>query len=309
VVFSYMFYFLSKNQYQLQLISSGKLVAKEEFIHPNRILDTFVILVGLRGNIYITQDDREYVLSPNKFLILFPGHHHFGSRPCESDNGEVSYYWCHFKLTDNSFRLLTEDEMSQRFFLEQHRKSNILSSLSDYYLLPEFGTLYSSDRIMLIFNQLLDIAYRDTYSPQIANYVLSLLAMEISQEFYNQHEGSRMISDKTHYNLLEIMQWISLHYDEDPSVKDIANLFNYNADYLSTAFKRHTGLSLVRYINKTKIAAAKKLLLSSNLSIRDIAAKSGFHDDKHFMKVFKQLEEVTPTQYRSAFVMHHTNKQ
>lgn len=304
-----MFYFLSKNQYHLQHISSGKLVASSDFVHPDRILDTFVILVGLRGNIYITQDEREFVLSPNKFLILFPGHHHFGNRTCDTEDGEVSYYWCHFKLMDNSFRLLTEEEISQRFFLEQHRRGNILSSLSDFYLLPEFGTLYSSDRTMLIFNQLLDIAYRDTYSPQIANYVLSLLAMEISQEFYSQRETARMVSDKTHYNLLEIMQWISLHYDEDPSVKDIAELFNYNADYLSTAFKRHTGLSLVRYINKTKIAAAKKMLLSTNYSIKTIAEQSGFHDDKHFMKVFKQLEEVTPTQYRSAFALRHTNKE
>lgn len=70
---------------------------------------------------------------------------------------------------------------------------------------------------------------------------------------------------------MEIMQWISLHYEEDPSVKDIAVLFNYNADYLSSAFKRYTGMSLVRYINKTKIAAAKKLLLSTKNSIKEIA--------------------------------------
>jgi AraC-like DNA-binding protein len=303
-----MFYFLSKNKFQLQHISSGKLVASSDFIHPNRILDTFVILVGLRGNIYITQDDREFVLSANKFLILFPGHHHYGTRPSLEDE-DVTYYWCHFKLTDNSFRLLTEDEISQRFFWEQHRRSSIVSPLSEYYLLPEFGTLYSSDRTMLIFNQLLDIAYRDTYSPQIANYALSLLAMEISQEFYTQYETSRLVSDKTHYNLMEIMQWISLHYEEDPSVKDIAVLFNYNADYLSSAFKRYTGMSLVRYINKTKIAAAKKLLLSTKNSIKEIALQCGFHDDKHFMKVFKQLEEVTPSQYRSAFAFRHTNKE
>ncbi|MDR3341484.1 MAG: helix-turn-helix domain-containing protein [Treponema sp.] len=46
---------------------------------------------------------------------------------------------------------------------------------------------------------------------------------------------------------------------------------------------------------------AKKLLIESSESIKEIAYKIGFNDEKAFMKKFKQFEDITPTKYRNAF--------
>jgi len=76
---------------------------------------------------------------------------------------------------------------------------------------------------------------------------------------------------------------------------------SYNADYLSTAFRRYTGIPLMKYITKERISNAKNQLLNTTDGIKEIAWRVGFEDEKTFMKRFKQLEDITPTTYRNAF--------
>jgi hypothetical protein len=80
-----MFYFISDNKYPLTHCSSGKLINNENFIHSKRNLDTFVILIGCKGTLYIAQDDKRYELTPNKFIILFPFHTHYGYKKSEGN--------------------------------------------------------------------------------------------------------------------------------------------------------------------------------------------------------------------------------
>ena len=89
------------------------------------------------------------------------------------------------------------------------------------------------------------------------------------------------------------------------TVKDIAVEFGYNKDYLSRLFRRKIQMSVVEYINYTRVSEAKKLLYETGDSIKEIAYRVGFTDEKYFMKVFKKWEQVTPTEYRNAFSQTH----
>ncbi|MDR2303832.1 MAG: AraC family transcriptional regulator, partial [Treponema sp.] len=170
---------------------------------------------------------------------------------------------------------------------------------SKYYTLPEYGEISSSGRAILIFRQLLDLARKDCYSDRLPNYALSLLAMEISQEFIETHfqDKNRELNPK----MEKIIEWIRISYNLRISMEEIAKRFSYNPDYLSTAFRKYTGYPLMKYITMMRISNAKKMLLSSGDGIKEIAYKVGFDDEKAFMKRFKQLEDITPTTYRNAF--------
>ena len=78
----------------------------------------------------------------------------------------------------------------------------------------------------------------------------------------------------------------------------IADHMDMNPHYLSKCFKAETGESLRDYINKYRIDAAKKLLLESNMTMKEIAEKVGFIDNNAFIRVFKKYEGVTPGVYR-----------
>lgn len=298
-----MFYFISDNKYPLNHCSSGKLVNNENFIHSKRNIDTFVILIGCEGTLYIAQDDKKYKLTPNKFIVLFPFHTHYGYKKSE---GNLSYYWCHFQITSNKYKLLDSKQINN--YILGLKNTHEENEHSNVYILPEYGSISSADRTSLIFRQLLDLANKKSYSNYLTNYALSLLAMEISQDFIDSMILQNEKLTETNYKIIEIINWININYNSNLSVKKIAEIFNYNPDYLSLSFKKFTGLSLLKYINKTRISASKQLLLNSSFSIKEITKQVGFNDDKNFMKLFKKFEDVTPTQYKNAYFRRKLNK-
>lgn len=297
-----MLYLLYQSKASLKYISSGKFVSDSSFIHSRRKLDTFVLLIGCKGTLYISQNNVNYELKPDTFVLLLPGYEHFGYQPSDA---MLSYYWCHFTLDEQVYKLLSYHEMNQYTCIMDNEliKDDALNT----YILPECGSILSSDRTRVFFRQLLDLSNTHCYSAYMCDYALSLLAMEITETFLSDNKARNKELTKTHCTIPEIMEWIRINYDKRLTVNQVAQTFNYNPDYLSNTFKKVTGVSLSKYINKMKISIAKKLLFNSGLSIREIAYKSGFDDEKYFMKLFKQLEDVTPSQYRNAFSRTHLN--
>ena len=60
------------------------------------------------------------------------------------------------------------------------------------------------------------------------------------------------------------------------------------------------GISLKHYIIRVKLEIVKEVLISSDKSIKEIARYVSFDDEKYLMRLFKQNEGVTPSEYRNA---------
>lgn len=65
-------------------------------------------------------------------------------------------------------------------------------------------------------------------------------------------------------------------------------------------FKQSTGLTPHQYILQNRINQAKYLLHHSNLSIAEIAARTGFYDQSHLTRCFKRILSATPKQVLQA---------
>ena len=68
--------------------------------------------------------------------------------------------------------------------------------------------------------------------------------------------------------------------------------------YFSKKFKKVTGFNFNEYLTSTRIKKADEMLLNTNMSIADIAEKSGFSDANYFGDVFKKKKGVSPNKYR-----------
>ena len=86
----------------------------------------------------------------------------------------------------------------------------------------------------------------------------------------------------------------------DLSLKRFANELFLNTSYLSGLFKNEVGITLTDYVNKNRIAYAKKLLKSTSLSIQDVATQSGIPDIHYFTRLFRRDTGMTPREFRSA---------
>lgn len=295
-----MIYFVSHCDKPLFMDGCGQLVNSKGFLHDKRkFLDDFVLILGIKGVVHIEQDGKMHDIGENQYLLLFPGLEHSGYK---ESVGEVSYYWCHFRIFAQ-YDIYDDEKISK---LLGYIRGNS-GAAHDYYIIPETGHLLHSERIILQFKQLLDAALQKFYSGYLVHYTLSLLALEITINFVNGYDTPGLSG--TYKHITEIAEYIRLHHTEkDLTVASIAAHFNYHPGYISSAFKKYMGISLLNYINRTKINSAKKMLLLSSDSIKKIAEQLGFADEKYFMRVFKRLEGTTPSKFRNAFYRKYLNE-
>ncbi|MDD2458463.1 MAG: helix-turn-helix domain-containing protein, partial [Eubacteriales bacterium] len=96
-----------------------------------------------------------------------------------------------------------------------------------------------------------------------------------------------------------ITAYMAEHYQEDISLKHLADTFSINYSYLSTLFKQETGQSVVNYLTGIRLERASHLLLTTTADIATIAEMTGYSDLNYFYRLFKKHFGLTPLSYRN----------
>lgn len=95
-----------------------------------------------------------------------------------------------------------------------------------------------------------------------------------------------------------ILSYIKENFtDTTLSVKKTADIYFYSEKYLSSLFKKNTGVKFTEYLNELRISHAKALMDEKKLSVSEVALKCGFSDPLYFSKVFKKSIGMTPSEY------------
>lgn len=96
-----------------------------------------------------------------------------------------------------------------------------------------------------------------------------------------------------------IKQYVRENYaNTEMNVNAIAEKFCLNSAYLSNMFKRNTGIKLLDYINKVRVDEAKKLMIQNpDISVEELAEKSGFSNSRTFRRVFMKYENTSPSKF------------
>ena len=92
--------------------------------------------------------------------------------------------------------------------------------------------------------------------------------------------------------------YIELSLDRKIQAKDLAILVGYTEYYLTEKFKSETSLSVSDYVRQAKINRAKTLLLTTALSVSQVAERLAFNTPNYFIHVFRELEGCTPAVFR-----------
>ena len=97
----------------------------------------------------------------------------------------------------------------------------------------------------------------------------------------------------------ECITYLDTHYREKINLEELANTLGYTKCYLSTCFKKETGVSISEYIMEKRIAYAKLMLKNPSIDMQEISDELCFANPSHFSAVFKKMTGLTPTQYRN----------
>ena len=89
------------------------------------------------------------------------------------------------------------------------------------------------------------------------------------------------------------------------SVADMADTVGLSESWFSTAFRQTTGKTPLQWQLSKRIERAQNLLVSTSLSVADVAAQLGFSDQAHLTKVFRQVTGETPAAWRRAQLLQY----
>lgn len=102
-----------------------------------------------------------------------------------------------------------------------------------------------------------------------------------------------------YHNISEkIIDLVQHHYDTDLTLEECASRLHYNANYLSSVFRKETKYSFSEYLSMYRFKMAKKWLSDSEMAIKDIATKLRYNNPQNFIRSFRKQEGITPGQYR-----------
>ena len=214
----------------------------------------------------------------------------------------------------------TDRQIAQRLqiprwaeWITQHRGQDILLQLRSQF--QQQDTLFSSRDLSIVYYGLLHAVFSAFTDREEALTELSgsmAHAGDLSSILSSPDQlltwAGRMLdeaalilsrSDDASSVTEQVKTFIRSHY-ADPSLDRarIAEAVHMSPDYLSYLFHKEADTTLSAFLNAERIAAAKKLLLTTDAGAQEIAEKVGFSGVPYFHKQFKKSTGMTPNAYR-----------
>jgi len=111
-----------------------------------------------------------------------------------------------------------------------------------------------------------------------------------------QQATARPWTDDT--RVTKVLKYINQNLYDDIDIDDLAEVACITKPYLIRVFKRSFGTSPLQYINKKKIEKAQLLLITEDITVKELAYTLGYNDHSYFNRLFKKLCGQTPQEYR-----------
>jgi two-component system, response regulator YesN len=131
---------------------------------------------------------------------------------------------------------------------------------------------------------------------------LLLITKKIVSEM--NHTLNLQRTDQTGLLIEKICGYINENYWKEIRLEEMAHMVNYSSHYFSKMFKLYKKQTFIDYVTSVRVAKAKKLLSDSQLTIREVGSLVGYEDQNYFTRVFKRIENMTPSEYKDKIVIN-----
>lgn len=244
--------------------------AKGHYIDRPNGVDEYIFFYCISGQGVVKIDERTFTLSKNTAVCIpkKAAHSYYAS-----DDDPWTILWVHFDGSD-----------AQLYPLDKPKEIR-------------FGSKYSSNRMLFLFNQLFRVL-ESSYSTGNFIYISHTLQMILSETYFKDELSSDRSESNNYLNA--IIKYFNAHLSQSVTLKDLSEEFGISKSYLNSLFKKNTNTSPIGYFISMKMKEACKLLRSPNYSVKRIAAELGYFDPYYFSHLFKKVVGVSPSEYRSS---------
>lgn len=262
-----------------QLVGGEELLFNElrgdKYIDKPHKHDFFIINLFDQARGAHNIDFRDYAIEDRQVHLLFPGQVHT---------------W-NIKLSSTGYQLMIPSLFFEKF------ASYFRFSFTDYMnhpVIPLSGE--SFELLKYEFEAIRDELARPGALPELINARAAVIAALVSKE------AECVLTDHKVYlsnpRLARFNELIDKYFREEKQVAFYASKLNISANYLNILCKKHLQVSAAQLIQQRVLLEAKRLLRSTDFSIKEIAFGLGFVDHAYFTNFFKRWTGLAPTMFR-----------
>ncbi len=134
--------------------------------------------------------------------------------------------------------------------------------------------------------------------------------LSVASDFFDYELLGTDPCDTLESRIYELKQYMIHHLDEQLKLPDLANRMYVTPNYLATRFKQLEGETIMEFLERQRMDAAKKELEMKTTRISQIALDVGYPNVSYFSKVFRKHFDVAPREYRrqAQFMREQTKK-
>jgi len=242
--------------------------------------DTYEIYLHISGDRKLFLDDICYTLKKGDLAILKPFELHYTERGITND---YERYVLNFSPKNLSF-LLSEAEIHMLF----EKLDSCVVHLSD----EQFQTIYD------YFKQINKFAEHKSFlSHKLLYSAIFQLIMEIS-DLPPKNEVA--LSQSVPPEVVTVIHYINKHYQENIDLDSLALLVHMSKYHFCRVFHQSTGATFLEYLYNVRLTKVHRLLLDTPMPLKEIARKTGFTSTAHLTRVFHQVYQVSPREFRKS---------
>jgi AraC family transcriptional regulator len=180
------------------------------------------------------------------------------------------------------------------------RTASEFNHSSNIEIIPHFAQPDSLiHQIGLQLKSELETNNNESVSRLYADRAAHLLAVHMLQHYSTRKQPIKKYTDGLpKRKLKQVMDYITCHLEQDFGLAELAELVHMSPSYFGSQFKQSTGLTPHQYLIKYRLSEARRLLANTNLTIEEIAQRTGFSNHSHLTRNFRKHMSITPYTYR-----------
>ncbi|MFD1126208.1 AraC family transcriptional regulator [Lentilactobacillus raoultii] len=256
--------------------------------HPNRNdLQYFVLMIIVKGQLFIAEDGHQYTLNPGDIFILLPHHHHYSWKPVEQS---TEYYWLHFSVAGKWTQENKPVDVSSKVdipTLHYFTPTVTLYLKKNRHITDEVPAFKLINRIFKNSAKQNNVGFW-----QAQQQFIDLL--QIFQEKTKNESTSTQLAER-------IERFLRDHFDEKITNATLSREFHVHPNSIALSMKKTFGMTPTTFLTKYRLEEAAKHLLTTDEPINQIARNVGYNNIYYFSTIFKQHYAMTPTAYREKF--------
>lgn len=171
--------------------------------------------------------------------------------------------------------------------------SEFLSTLTNSTAEFTFDELeYITERVEKIYSNNLNSTFYHEMTQSILTEIMILFFRKLNIQ-KSSYISVPLVQQATKY--------INKNFRKDLSLNLIAEHLSVTPKHLGNIFKQKMNINFNDYLNNLRLKYACNLLLTSKLSIKEIAYGSGYNSEQYFIYIFKKYIHLTPSEYKKSF--------